>query len=89
MTSCSRSFRIARAPKGAAQFEVISEELYQGVIIDRMVASKGNITSGLLHYLDDGTPAKLTFGPKDLMVSMLAWLAKHRTANSTRSWPWR
>ena len=37
-----------------------------------MVASKGNITSGLLHYLDGGVPAKLTFGPKDLMVSALA-----------------
>ncbi len=72
MTPCSCSRRIARVPKGAAQFEVISEELYQGVIMDRMIASKGNITSGLLHYLDNGTPAKLTFGPKDLMVSMLA-----------------
>ena len=85
MTSCSCSCRIARAPKGAAQFEAISEELYQGVIIDRMVASKGNITSGLLHYLDDDTPAKLTFGPKDLMVSVLARPGEHRSAGSTRS----
>lgn len=76
VTSGFCPFRVARAAKGAAQFEVISKELHQGVIIDRMSASKGNITSGLLHYLNDGAPAKLTFGPKDLMVSYVCMTRK-------------
>ena len=61
--------RITRAPKGAAAFDVISEQQYHGVVLDRMVKSKNNISSGLLHYEDNGIPAKLIFGPKDLSVS--------------------
>ena len=50
-------------------FDVISEQQYHGVILDRMLNHKGNISSGLLHYEEEGAPAKLTFGPKDLLVS--------------------
>ncbi len=60
--------RITRAPKGSAAFDVVSEQQYQGVVLDRMVKSKNNISSGLLHYEDNGIPAKLIFGPKDLSV---------------------
>ncbi len=63
-------YRITRAPKGAAAFDVTSEQQYNGVVLDRMVKSKNNISSGLLHYEDNGAPAKLIFGPKDLSVSM-------------------
>ena len=60
--------RITRAPKGSAAFDVISEQQYRGVVLDRMVRSKNNISSGLLHYEENGAPAKLTFGPKDLLA---------------------
>ena len=69
-TACLRH-RITRAPKGSAAFDVISEQQYHGIVLDRMVKSKNNISSGLLHYEDSGTPAKLTFGPKDLSVRAL------------------
>lgn len=62
--------RITRAPKGSAAFDVTSEQEYHGVVLDRMVKSKHTVSSGLLHYEDNSTPAKLTFGPRDLLVSV-------------------
>jgi hypothetical protein len=59
---------VTRAAKGSAVFEVVSEEQYSGVVIDRMVVKGSNIASGLVHYEVDGVPAKLTYGPKDLQV---------------------
>ncbi len=35
-----------------------------------MQNNKGKISSGLLHYEDNGIPSKLTFGPKDLRVRL-------------------
>lgn len=45
-----------------------------------MQNSKGNVSSGLLHYKDDGTPAKLTFGPKDLLVRLCRKASKYSWA---------
>ncbi|BDA49818.1 probable cold shock domain-containing protein E1 [Coccomyxa sp. Obi] len=58
--------RVTRAPKGSAVFEVVSEEQYSGVVLDRMQAKGSNIASGLVQYELDGVPSKLTYGPKDL-----------------------
>jgi hypothetical protein len=63
-----------KAPKGSAVFEVVSEQLYRGVVLDRMQAKGTNISSGLVQYEEDGTPAKLTYGPKDLLVGSRALL---------------
>ena len=60
--------RVTRAPKGSAVFEVVSEEQYSGVVLDRMLAKGSNIASGLVQYELDGVPSKLTYGPKDLQV---------------------
>lgn len=49
-------------------FEVVSEEQYSGVVIDRMQVKGTNISSGLLQYELDGVSAKLTYGPRDLQV---------------------
>lgn len=59
---------MTRAPKGSAVFEVVSEEQYSGVVLDRMLAKGSNIASGLVQYELDGVPSKLTYGPKDLQV---------------------
>jgi len=66
--NCGDVCRVTRAPKGSAVFEVVSEEQYSGVVIDRMQAKGTNISSGLLQYELDGVPAKLTYGPRDLQV---------------------
>ena len=62
--------RVTRAPKGSAVFEVVSEEQYSGVVLDRMLAKGSNIASGLVQYELDGVPSKLTYGPKDLQVRL-------------------
>ena len=91
-------YRITRAPKGSAAFDVISEQQYHGVVLDRMVKSKNNISSGLLHYEDNGAPAKLIFGPKDLLVSAFSlseaiWARPglsegHQGCSSLRKYRW-
>ncbi len=71
---CDNLGRVTRAPKGSAVFEVVSEQAYSGVVIDRMVAKGTNIASGLVQYEVDGVPAKLTYGPKDLQARSTASL---------------
>lgn len=66
---------MTRAPKGSAVFEVVSEEQYSGVVLDRMLAKGSNIASGLVQYELDGVPSKLTYGPKDLQVGHLCILS--------------
>ena len=61
-------YRVVKAPKGSAVFETVSEQLYSGVVLDKMQAKGSNISSGLVQYEEDGRPAKLAYGPKDLQV---------------------
>ena len=60
--------RVTRAARGSAVFEVVSERVYSGVVLERMHAKGTNVTSGLLQALDDDAIGRLTYGPKDLAV---------------------
>ena len=40
--------RVTRAAKGSAVFDVVSERVYSGVVLERMHAKGTNVTSGLL-----------------------------------------
>ena len=65
--------RVTKAPKGSAVFDVVGERVYAGVVLERMHAKGTNITSGLVQYADEaGAPAKLTYGPRDLLVRHLS-----------------
>jgi hypothetical protein len=69
-------------------FEVISERIYAGVVLERMHAKGSNVSSGLLLAEDGaGAPSKLTFGPKDLAVSWLGLCFSVLSSTSIACWP--
>eukprot|EP00884_Botryococcus_braunii_P000608 jgi/Botrbrau1/10548/Bobra.7_1s0024.2 len=60
--------RVKKMPPGTALFEVVSEELYVGLIRDPS-GSKGTYKSGLLDYYEaDGTRVPLIYSPNDLLA---------------------
>lgn len=65
--------RVAKAAKGAAVFETVSELEYEGRVTARAQGKGVTATSGLLQFSDDaGLPATITFGPRDLQVHACA-----------------
>ncbi len=61
-------YRVKKVPPGTALFEVVSEELYVGLIRDPS-GSRGTYKSGLLEYCEpDGTRVPLIYSPNDVLV---------------------
>lgn len=60
--------RLTRVPKGSAVFEVVSDEQYTGVVLERAVAGKNytKVTSGVLEYEWGGSKHKIIYGVPDL-----------------------
>ena len=55
---------------GSAVFEVVEEEVLQGVVVDRLVLGKGGLTisAGILEHGPPGCTARLVFTAEDLQV---------------------
>ncbi|KAK9863692.1 hypothetical protein WJX84_003816 [Apatococcus fuscideae] len=59
---------VRKAPPGSAVFEVIEDEVQQGVVAERLVLGKGGITfsAGVLEYGPPGCTYRLVFTAEDL-----------------------
>ena len=66
--------RVRKAAPGSAVFETLSDEVYYGVVVERLGLWKqyGAGSNGVVLFERNGCSEKLTFGANDLEVSLLA-----------------
>ena len=67
--------RVRKAPPGSAVFETLSDEVYYGVVVERLGFWKqyGPGSNGVVLFERNGLSEKLTFGANDLEVSFNCW----------------
>jgi cold shock CspA family protein len=59
---------ICRAPPGKVVFDVVSDTIYQGVVLEKPVVTKQYVqTSGVLEYASASDPERIVFAAKDCM----------------------
>ena len=63
--------RVRKAAPGSAVFEVVEEEVLQGVVVDRLLQGKGGLTinAGVLEHGLPGCTCRLIFTAEDLQVT--------------------
>lgn len=64
---------MTKAAPGSAVFETISEEVFYGIVVERLGLWKsyGPSNNGIIIFEgDDGNSEKLIFGPNDLEVKL-------------------
>ena len=63
--------RVRKAAPGSAVFEVVEEEVLQGVVVERLLQGKGGLTinAGILEHGLPSCPSRLIFTAEDLRVA--------------------